>query len=200
MRARPIGIAIETPIRRLTPISPLGQLFTDAMLAAVPGADVALNNSSGGLRADLPAGPLTYGSVYEVMPFDNLIVRIRLTGRELRQVFASHFQRSRRGIGFSGVRVRAQCSGGSAAITLTRPSGAPIRDDEALQVVVTDFLATSGDGILTPVIPAAGFPIDYGAPLARDVFADYLSRMQGPLREDPLLESSTRLLDSNCGG
>ena len=55
--------------------------MTDALLAAVPGADIAINNSGGGLRADLPAGPLTYGSVFEVMPFDNLLVRLRLTGR-----------------------------------------------------------------------------------------------------------------------
>jgi 2',3'-cyclic-nucleotide 2'-phosphodiesterase (5'-nucleotidase family) len=190
----------DTPIRRLAPISPLGQLFTDAMLASVPGADVALNNSAGGLRADLPAGPLTYGSVYEVMPFDNLIVGIRLTGRELRQVFAAYFQRSRRVIGFSGVRVRARCAAGSADVTLTRPSGDPIRDDESLLVVSTDFVATGGDGILTGVIPAGGFPIDWGAPLVRDVFADYLSRMKVSLREEPLIEAGRRQLDSNCGG
>ena len=80
---------LETPIRRLVPASPLGNLVTDAYLAAVPGADVALNNSGGGLRADLPAGPLTYGSVFEVMPFDNLLVSLRLTGRQLRQVFSA---------------------------------------------------------------------------------------------------------------
>jgi 5'-nucleotidase len=181
------------------PISPLGQLFTDAMLASVPGADVALNNSSGGLRADLPAGPLTFGSVYEVMPFDNLVVRIRLTGRELRQVFTTHFQRGRRVIGFSGLRVRARCADGSTAVTLTRQSGDPIRDDETLLVVVSDFVATGGDGLLAPVTPAGGFSIDYAAPLLRDVFADYLSRFKGALREEPLLESGARLLDSTCG-
>ena len=89
LKAQPIGIVLETPIRRLLPASPLGNLVTDAYLAAVPGADVAVNNSGGGLRADLPAGPLTYGSVFEVMPFDNLLVRLRLTGRQLRQVFSA---------------------------------------------------------------------------------------------------------------
>ena len=190
LKARSIGIGLDTPIRRLAPISPLGQLFTDALLAAVPGADVALNNSSGGLRADLPQGPLTYGSVYEVMPFDNLVVQIRLTGQELRQVFATHLEKSRRIIGFSGVRVRAECSGGLLDLVLVRPSGALIKDGDTLLVVVSDFLATGGDGILAPVMPPGGFPVDHAAPLMRDVFVEYLKNLKGPLREEQLLDTS----------
>ena len=75
--------------------SPLGNLFTDAYRAGVPGADVSINNTSGGLRADLPAGPLTYGAVFEVMPFDNRLVTFHLTGAELRKVLAeSDFARA----------------------------------------------------------------------------------------------------------
>jgi 2',3'-cyclic-nucleotide 2'-phosphodiesterase (5'-nucleotidase family) len=189
VKARSIGIVLDTPVRRLAPVSPLGQLFTDALLAAVPGADVSLNNSSGGLRADLPRGPLTYGSVYEVMPFDNLVVQIRLTGQELRQVFAAHLQKSREIIGFSGVRVRAECSGGSLDLALVRPSGALINDGDPLLVVVSDFLATGGDGILAPVMPPGGFPVDYAAPLMRDVFVEYLKNLEGPLREEQLVDT-----------
>ena len=191
---------VETPVRRLSPVSPLGQLFSDAMLAGSPGADVSLNNSGGGLRADLPAGPLVYNSVYEVMPFDNIVVRIRLTGAQLRQVFTSYIPRGRV-LGFSGVRIRVDCSGTTPQVTMTRPAtGAPIRDDESLQVVVSDFVATGGDGILAPVMPAGGFPIDYTMPLTRDVFADYLARYPGPIREEPLLERGRQLRESDCGG
>ena len=86
----PLGVQLPAPIRRTgSSDSPLGNLFADAYRAGAPGADVAINNTSGGLRADLPAGPLTYGGVFEVMPFDNLLVTLRLTGRALRQVFAA---------------------------------------------------------------------------------------------------------------
>ena len=95
------------------PDSPLGNLFTDALLASVPGADVALTTPAAVFAPIFPRVPLTYGSVYEVMPFDNLVVQIRLTGKQLRDVFAAHLQRSRRIIGFSGIRVRARCSGGA---------------------------------------------------------------------------------------
>src|SRR5262249_23567395 len=87
LKASPVGITLGTPIRRAgSPESPLGNFFTDAYLAAVPGADVAFNNTSGGLRADLPAGPLSYGSLFEVMPFDNRVVTFRLSGAELRKI------------------------------------------------------------------------------------------------------------------
>ena len=191
LKEKPIGVVLDTPIRRLATDSPLGNLFTDALLASVPGADVALHNSTGGLRADLPEGPLTYGSVYEVMPFDNLVVQIHLTGRQLRQVFAAYLQRSGRTVGFSGVRVRARCAARAVELELTRPSGAPVKDDEPLVVVVTDFLATGGDGILAPVMPPKGFSMSGASVLARDVLAEYLGRLGGHLREQPLRETAS---------
>jgi 5'-nucleotidase len=88
VKARPIGIELVTSIKRAHGReSALGNLFASAMLESVPGADAALTNG-GGLRADLPAGPLTWGSLYEAMPFDNRLVRLRLTGRELSEVLA----------------------------------------------------------------------------------------------------------------
>jgi 2',3'-cyclic-nucleotide 2'-phosphodiesterase (5'-nucleotidase family) len=193
LKAQPIGATLETPIRRQQPVSPLGHLVTDAMLAAVPGADIAVNNSGGGLRADLPAGPLTYGHVFEVMPFDNLMVTVRLTGRQLRQVFAASIQQGRRGLGFSGVRVEARCEAGAPAVTMTRPSGTAIADDDAVTLVTSDFLATGGDALLTPVMPAGGFPVDAGAPLVRDRLIEYLKRPGSPVREEQLMDATPRL-------
>jgi len=95
--------------------------------------------------------------------------------------------------------VRAECSGGTADVTLTRPSGAAVRDDESLLVVVSDFVATGGDGILTPVMPQGGFAVDHSAQFARDAFAGYLGKWTGPLREEPLVERGRQLIWSNCG-
>jgi 5'-nucleotidase len=193
LKAQPLGVVLETPIRRLVPASPLGNLVTDAYLAAVPGADVAVNNSGGGLRADLPAGPLTYGGVFEVMPFDNLLVSLRVTGHQLRDVFAASILQGRRGFGFSGVRVEARCEAGSLAVAMTRPSGVAIADGDTLLLITSDFLATGGDGILAPIMPAGGFPVDAGAPLLRDVLIEYLRRPGAPVREAQLLDATPRL-------
>jgi 5'-nucleotidase len=48
--------------------------------------DVTLLNA-GGLRADLPAGELTFGGLYEVFPFDNTVSTITLTGEQILKCF-----------------------------------------------------------------------------------------------------------------
>lgn len=67
----------------------LGNLITDAMRAADLGDgrafDVALHND-GGIRADLDAGPITFAELYAVLPFDNNLVGLDLTGRQVRQM------------------------------------------------------------------------------------------------------------------
>lgn len=189
MKARPLGIVLDTPIPRSGAIeSPLGNLFTDAYRESVPGADVAINNTDGGLRADLPAGPLTYGSLFEVFPFDNTLVSLPLTGAELRRLLRAQLERGTRVFGVSGARVQMRCSGATTVVTMLRPNGAAIRDDERLVVVTTDFLATAGDDIFTSVIPGKGFRLADEGPLARDAVAEWLARHGGHLHDSELVD------------
>ena len=63
-------------------------MLTDSLLAHFPDVDaVVLNN--GGLRADIHIGPLTYGDVFKVVPFDNRLAVITMTGEQLVK-FADH--------------------------------------------------------------------------------------------------------------
>ena len=57
-------------------------LITEAWLWAYPTADVAITNL-GGMRADLPPGNMTLADVVGVMPFENVIVELLLTGEQL---------------------------------------------------------------------------------------------------------------------
>jgi 5'-nucleotidase len=151
VKERLIGIDLTTSIRRAYgKESALGNLFATAMLEIVPGADVALTNG-GGLRADLPAGPLTWGSLYESMPFDNRVATLRLTGGELARVLAANLNAPHGLLSVAGIRVDARCGGETLRVSLTRESGAPVRDDEELLVVTSDFLATGGDGAFASV-------------------------------------------------
>ncbi len=146
-REASLGIVLETPLARNREglESPLGNLFADALLAAVPDADVAIGMGArrGGLRADLPAGALTRGSLYDVFPFDNRVVRLVLTGVQLQQVLAGEVARRRRGIpSVSGVRVRVTCEADRPEVEIVRSSGARIDAAETLIVATTDFFAT----------------------------------------------------------
>jgi len=65
----------------------LGNLITDAMRASDLGDgktfDIAAHND-GGIRTDLNAGPITYAEIYAVLPFDNSLVGLDLTGEQVR--------------------------------------------------------------------------------------------------------------------
>jgi 5'-nucleotidase len=189
LKKTPLGVTLPAPIRRAGfPDSPLGNLFTDAYRAGAAGADVSINNTSGGLRADLPAGPLTYGSVFEVMPFDNRLVTFHLTGAELRTLLAAQISKVPALVGVSGVRVRVTCERGVVNVGMLRPNGAPITDTERLLIATTDFLATGGDAIFAPVTPPNGFNIEQDIDLVRDVVVESLKKRGGTLREDQLVD------------
>lgn len=129
----------------------LGNAMVDAMRAHVPGADLALTNG-GGLRANLARGPLSYGQLYQVMPFDNRLVKIRLSGEELSRVLAQHVQSAAHGlISISGVRVKARCLNGQLELKLSRENGAPITGKTQLLAVTSDYLATGGDRLFSPI-------------------------------------------------
>jgi 2',3'-cyclic-nucleotide 2'-phosphodiesterase (5'-nucleotidase family) len=64
--------------------SPLGSFVAEAMRRQA-GADLALQNR-GGNRADLPPGPVTLAHAYAVLPFENQVVRMTLTGEEVQEM------------------------------------------------------------------------------------------------------------------
>ena len=63
--------------------SPMGNLVADAIRTRY-GTQIALVNS-GGLRADIDPGPISYGEVFNVLPFGNQSVTLKLTGRQVLQ-------------------------------------------------------------------------------------------------------------------
>jgi 2',3'-cyclic-nucleotide 2'-phosphodiesterase (5'-nucleotidase family) len=182
LRAKPVGVTLDTPMRRGDDglQSPLGQLFVEAMRQAAK-SDMAINNTNGGLRADLPAGALNYGSLFRAFPFDNQLVTLRLRAAEVSRVLAAELRRRSLRMSVSGARVAASCAGGTLRVRLHGDSG-PIADDTVLRVATTDFLALGGDGLFAPVAPPGGHKVGEG-PLVRDSVADWLRARAGRLGE-----------------
>ncbi|MDX3774734.1 5'-nucleotidase C-terminal domain-containing protein [Chromatiaceae bacterium AAb-1] len=65
--------------------SDLHYLVSKAFLAQSRQADIALQNA-GGVRSDLPAGPLSIAQVYQLLPFSNTLINFRMSGAEVKQV------------------------------------------------------------------------------------------------------------------
>ena len=142
LQATLLGVVLDTPIPRAAGDSPLGNLFADAQRERL-GADVAINNNvRGGLRADLPAGALTLGRLYDVFPFDNRLLTLTITGAELRAVLADEVRRNRRGaLALSGVAARVTCTAlGELDVEVERANGAPLGADERVTVAAIDQL------------------------------------------------------------
>lgn len=82
MLSRQIATVTERMPNTGRPEQTLGKWMAQAMLDAVPDADLAIMNPSG-VRRSFEPGPLTVGIVHEASPFLNNLVKLRLTGRDL---------------------------------------------------------------------------------------------------------------------
>jgi 5'-nucleotidase len=182
LREARLGVTVTAPLtheRKLE--SPLGNLFADLMRRAHPEADLALVNG-GSLRADIPAGPLTYGHLFEANPFDNRFALLHLTGRDLQRLVERNLARDGSVLSLSGVRVLASCDRGRLDVRLERADGRAIAPSERLLVVTSDFLATGGDGLF-PEEARRGADLPGGPPI-REAMATLLRARGGKLGGD----------------
>jgi 5'-nucleotidase len=182
-----LGVYLETAMTlRGRPESVIGNLMTDAVLESSD-ADISIHNVHGGIRAELPEGELTYGSLFRMYPFDNRIVVLELNGKDMRKIIANQVHNQGRRAGFSGMRVFVDCADGQMSIRMLRPDAREIGDSEVLRVVAGDFLLLGGDDVLTPAMPEQGFNIPHGTPLMRDVLASWFRGRGGRLHADEFL-------------
>lgn len=144
---RALGLTVPATMgRNYEAESALGSFLADS-LRAMEKSDVALLNS-GGLRADLHAGELTYGAIYEVLPFDNTVANVTLTGEELRRLLHAAYG-SRKGVfQVSGLQVSlSRCPGHDRLRAVTLVDGKAIEPQRRYRVTLPDFLARGGDGL-----------------------------------------------------
>lgn len=124
----------------------LGRLLADAF-RNMGKADVALMNN-GGIRAALEAGPLSYGALFEVQPFQNRLVRVTVSGAVLAEALEH---------ALAGGRPHAHVSGLQVWYDPSRPDGHRVRRvrftngrsldrRRSYTLAVPDFLAAGGDG------------------------------------------------------
>lgn len=135
----------------------LGNLIADSQLEATrsAGAQIAFTNPFG-IRAPIDpgaGGEVTFGQVYAVLPFNNDLVTMTLTGAQVRAVIEE-------GLDDGGPQqVLAPSAGLWFAFDMRRPAGSrvvsltlggkPIDPAAAYRVTVVNFLAEGGDGFTT---------------------------------------------------
>lgn len=193
----------------------LANLAADALRSGAGGglkAQFAFQNS-GGLRiSEIPAGPITFGQIFDLVPFDNQQVVVQLPAQTVRNALEAVLHAGKGPLRVSGMRYTIDWEKFGARDVKDAPNGAIVTkvvDDASGDVVcetksctatecqsvcaqgtysvaVTDFLANGGDG-LTMLRDA---PRQVGSVLARDIVVAYVKEHQ-PLTAQLLGSIST---------
>jgi 5'-nucleotidase len=125
----------------------LGDLIADAQRWKMK-TDFAVVNP-GGIRANLPAGIVTWGDVYAVQPFGNSLVKMELTGEQIRRLLNQQFQNAEKPqmLQISGFRYRwdENRTVHDRILELKKADGSPIEPKEKYTVAMNRFLAAGGD-------------------------------------------------------
>jgi len=135
--------------------SALGDVIADAQLAATEdplfgGAVVAFMNP-GGIRADIAAGPVTYGELFAVQPFNNVMTVMTCTGAQIDALLEQQFRAAGNTIlqvpaGFTYSWSASAPIGSKVDIASIKIDGVAISPLTAYRVAMNNFLATGGDG------------------------------------------------------
>lgn len=181
---RPLHVVVpEALVRNYKGESALGNALADAV-NAMEKTDVTLLNA-GGLRADLSAGELTFGALYEVFPFDNSVSTLAMTGEQILRSFEVLLASGHGAPQISGVRVKVRRCGETVAVTEAAfADGRPFERSATYQLTTSDFLALGGDGLGKVFDPVPASQKDFGHRRQlnmRDALAAFLEKRGGTL-------------------
>lgn len=151
----------------------LADMIADAMRLSTD-SDVAFFNG-GNFRAGLSAGPVTFGDLYGVLPYDNFLMKVPMSGERLLSILQYAGLQYGDG-GFpqvSGLRLKYVDKTLASALILRDGDYVEIDPAAEYTFLTTDFLAIGGDG----------FPMDedpygpgYTGKEQRSAFAQWASQ------------------------
>ena len=170
---------VATPLVKGRPESSLGNWTADLLLAAArevfPERTVAFAiQNYGGIRVtEIGTGPLTVAELYELMPFDNELVLVQLSGTQLAE-FLTHTIAGGGWPVSAGVSIE-QVDGEPIQVLI---GGQPLRKAATYYVAMPDYVANGGDQAAMLV----GTPQQASGRLVRDLLIEQAARLSEPIR------------------
>lgn len=163
------------------PSSPLGNLLADATKAMASDLlaediDIGIMNYGGIRVPSISAGNVTIGNVYELMPFDNYLVVLRLKGSELQHLFDAIAA----GGGWPIAGAKFTISEGRATQIMLKGSSLDL--DREYSVAISDYLANGGDHLDM----LKGIAQESTNILLRDAFMAYFRKLHEQGKQLPL--------------
>ncbi|WP_286232133.1 bifunctional metallophosphatase/5'-nucleotidase [Neobacillus mesonae] len=124
----------------------LGDFITDAQREAMK-TDFAITNP-GGIRADIDAGEITWGEAFTVQPFSNELVKMTMTGKQIRDVLNQQWGTKIQMLQISGFSYTwdPNKAVGDKVVSIKLADGSEINPDKPYTVTANIFLSGGGDG------------------------------------------------------
>lgn len=116
-----------------------GQMFA-SRYPGRPIPDLAYLNY-GGIRSDLPRGKITVGKIFEMMPFENEMVILKLKGEDLWLMAEKIAQNG--GDGVAGMRMSVK----DGKVAHFEINNKPVNKDIFYWLVTNDYVANGGDNM-----------------------------------------------------
>jgi 2',3'-cyclic-nucleotide 2'-phosphodiesterase / 3'-nucleotidase / 5'-nucleotidase len=170
-------LAVKFPLARSGDQSRLGNLIAEARRNVLR-TDVGLV-STAGIRADLPAGQVTYGQLFEIQPSQYRLMKVTLSGRQLRELLEHSIAGDGRPLAHvSGVKVGYDPRARKKRIrTIELAGGRPLRSNATYTLAVDEFLAAGGEGYTM----LSGLPSEPAGMLDIEGLLVYLRRLPQPI-------------------
>jgi 5'-nucleotidase len=132
--------------------SAMGTLIAEAQRRQA-GADIGFMNS-GGIRKSIPQGGMvTWGTLFNVQPFANRVIKLQMSGALVRATLEDSFGGGAGGHGLvqvAGLRVTYDSKRpvGHRVIKVVMDDGTPLQDSRTYTVAANSFIADGGDGFV----------------------------------------------------
>jgi 2',3'-cyclic-nucleotide 2'-phosphodiesterase (5'-nucleotidase family) len=167
-----VGVA-TVAMDKKSPESTLGNFMVDAFLIMAAEkyntkTDIAILNYGGIRLTQLPAGNVTTGKIYELMPFDNLLVLQKMKGDVLQQFL--NLAAAKGGWPVAGMTMQVK---DKKAINVM-VGGKPLDPSATYTVVNSDFLGNGGDN----ADMLRNIPQISNGYLMRDAIFDYIKKLK----------------------
>lgn len=164
----------EEALQKRQPEGTLNNFFADAVAEASKdkGIDFDMVYSNyGGLRISLPQGNIPRAKIFELMPFENAIVTVKFSGKDIQHFF--DFMAEEGGAAISGARFKID-KARNKAIDITI-NGQPIDLQKDYIILTSDYMANGGDA--GKVFFRAKSVTEHNYKL-RDAVLDYLEKLK----------------------
>lgn len=169
---------LAAPMEREGEEHALGNLIADAQRTGA-GAHASLVNN-GSIRRPLPAGPVSWGVLYELQPFQNQLVTIDVSGAQLRLALEHAVSSGRPDAHLAGMTVRwnPAAPAGARIGEIRLSDGRVVAGDDRVTLGLSEFVATGGDGYTM----FAGEPVSRTELVDLDALIQFLQSLPQPVR------------------